>query len=249
MSLLSIVVLNYNRIDYTKQTISNLIKKTRVKHEFIFVDNGSTDGTRRYLDYLRPNTNAVRVTYVFNKYNFGVAGGRNSGLVHARGDYLMTIDDDVLVPDDYDKKLIEACDKIENLGITGINVEKRPYPIKRMSGVRMQAKNGNLGGACLCIPRKIFRKTGFFSPDFIYGGEDTDMYIRMQYLKLKSAYIEPMGKHLHEIGSDKYIDFKGQAHSAESPQVKSVTYHMMQYIKRNHAYVPYRVPNRFKDRI
>lgn len=34
--LLSIIVLNYNRLEYTKQTIENLIKKTSVRHEFFF---------------------------------------------------------------------------------------------------------------------------------------------------------------------------------------------------------------------
>ena len=39
--LMSISVLNYNRIEYSKQTIERLIDITTVRHEFIFIDNGT----------------------------------------------------------------------------------------------------------------------------------------------------------------------------------------------------------------
>jgi GT2 family glycosyltransferase len=243
--MLSIIVLNYNRLHYTRQTIENLIAKTKVPHEFIFVDNGSIDGTREYLKSLEYKTNAVRVQYVFNEFNYGVAGGRNSGLLVAGGDYLMTIDDDILVPDNYDGYLIEACDKISGLGIVGVNVEKAKYkyPVVGVEGIQVRLKKkGNLGGACLCLPRRVFDRVGYFAPDFVYGGEDCDMHIRLCMLGLLSVYIVPSGKHIDKKENKDYEMVKKYAHNPSSKSYQRVGTNEKKYKKTQSVYVPYMEP-------
>jgi glycosyltransferase involved in cell wall biosynthesis len=247
MGLLSIVVLCYNRIDYTKRTITNLIEKTNIKYELILVDNNSSDDTKDYLLSLKNKTNAVRLKYVFNKRNYGVAGGRNSGLINARGDYLMTIDNDILVPDDYDEYIVKTCG-IKNLGITGINVEGKQYPITNIDGVKVQLKKENLGGGSLCLPRRVFNRVGYFSPDFVYGGEDCDMHIRIKKLGLLGAYILPSGKHIEENQNKVYKDFKREAHKSDSNQVKMLALNNRKYEKKNTVYVSYKIPKAFRTK-
>lgn len=240
--MLSIIILNYNRRELSKKTIHHLKIKTTVPHELILVDNGSIDGTREYLETVTGNASTKRIIRVFNKSNLGVAGGRNSGLKEATGDYLMTIDDDIMVPDDYDKKLIEACTKIERLGITGINVESRKYPVKEIDGVRMQIKDGNLGGGCLCMRRDVFEQVGYYSPDFVYGGEDCDMYIRIKRLKLRSMYIEPKGKHIDPKTNKAYEALKRFSHSKKSKAFQKVGDNELKYRRTNKVYIPYKEP-------
>ena len=240
--MLSIIVLNYNRLKYTKQTVFNLVKKTTAEHEFIFVDNGSIDGTREYLKSMEHKTNASKVMYIFNSRNFGVAGRRNTGLKFAKGDYLMTIDDDILVPDNYDGYLIEACDKILNLGITGISIEKKNYPIRTINGVSMQVKDGNLNGGCLCMPRRTFEKVGYFRVMGPYGGEDCDMYIRVREAKLLSAYIIPKGKHIDEKKNTKYENLKKKCHEPGSKVFNEIGANAAKYRKTNKIYIPYKDP-------
>ena len=247
MALLSIVVLCYNRLDYTKKTISTLIDKTKVKHEFIFVDNNSKDDTKKYLASLRGKTNAVRELYVFNKRNYGVAGGRNSGLIKARGDHLMTIYNDIFVPDDYDKHLIDAC-KIKKLGITGINVESKKYSIVNINGIKVQLKKDNLGGGCLCLPRRVFSRVGYYSPDFVYCGEDCDMHLRLKKIGLSGAYIVPNGKHMDERQNKVYYEFKRHAHLPGSEQVEKINANIRKYVLSNNVYVPYSVPKIFRTK-
>jgi len=251
--MLSIIVLNYNRLKYTKKTIQNLIDKTTVEHEFIFVDNGSIDGTREYLKRLEEKnlTNAKKVTCVFNPSNYGVAGGRNSGLRVATGDYLMTIDDDIIVPDKYDKLLIEACDKIPKLGLVGVCVEpnkpKYVYPVSVRDGVKVRRKDGNLGGGCLCMPRRAFDRVGYFSPDFAYGGEDCDMHIRMTQIKLISVYIVPYGKHIDKRENKAYESLKKHAHNKKSASYKKIGDNSGKYRKTKNVYIPYREPDIYTD--
>lgn len=249
--LMSIVVLNWNRVHYTKQTIENLIKKTSIRHEFIFVDNNSTEesGVREYLLSMRDKTNAEHIEYVFNDINFGVGGGRNTGLMKAKGDYLVTIDDDVLVPDNWDVLIAQACDKVPSLGITGVNVEPFNFPIKILNGVKMRPKQGNLGGACLCLPLRVFKRVGYYMAETIYGHEDSEMRCRLDLCGLKSAYIEPKGTHLDNDSMKEYRSAKNDAHVGGSKQLKSLAQFRkrlgLQLKKTGSLYVPFN-PNDFK---
>lgn len=245
--LMSIIVLNYNRLEYSTRTITNLINRTTVPHEFIFVDNGSVDGTREFLSSLMNNkTNAKRVRCIFNPSNYGVAGGRNEGLRLVEGEYIITIDDDILVPKNYDKKLIQACD-VEQMGITGVSVERKDYPVQVIDGVKLQVKKGNLGGACLCLPRRVFDQVGYFSPDYVYGGEDCDMYHRIMRLGLLNAYIVPKGRHIDENKNEDYVELKKKAHKSGSKPYSRVGANLHEYKKTGEVYTPYRKPQIYTE--
>lgn len=58
--LMSIMILNWNRLHYTKRTLEKIIERTTVPHELIFIDNGSKDGTIEYLISMKNKTNAVK---------------------------------------------------------------------------------------------------------------------------------------------------------------------------------------------
>jgi len=237
--IMSIVLLSWNRQHYTKQTLEGIVKNTTIPHELIFVDNGSVDGTREYLKSMEKKTNAEKVTYVFNDKNLGVAGGRNSGLVHAKGDYLVTIDDDVLVPDKWDVHMARACNKIPQLGITGVNVEPFKFQAREINGVKVRPKSGNLGGACLCLPRRVFKRVGYYNTFGQYGHEDAMMYYRLKHLGLISAYIVPKGVHL-DIDADKqYRLAKNKAHVRKSPHLMALAQARAQLTKTGDVYVPY----------
>jgi len=231
--LMSIVVLNWNRLHYTKETIERIIEATSIPHELIFVDNNSYEesGVRQYLKSLEGKTNAEKITYVFNDKNLGVAGGRNSGLVHATGDYLVTIDDDVWIPDQWDVLMAAACDKIPGLGITGVNVEPIKFPTKTINGAQVRPKAGNLGGACLCLPRRVFKRVGYYNYFSTYGMEDCAMYYRLTKMGLLSAYIVPKGKHL-DVDEDKgYREAKNTAQTKGSIQMKELSKYL-QYMRK-----------------
>ncbi len=236
---MSIIVLNWNRLHYTKKTVECIIKKTTIPHELIFVDNGSVDGTREYLKDMENKTNAEKVICVFNDKNLGVAGGRNSGLVCASGDYLVTIDDDIIVPDKWDILMAEACDKIPKLGITGVNVEPFKFPVQTIGGARVRPKQGNLGGACLCLPKRVFKRVGYYNYFSTYGHEDAAMYYRLTTLGLLSAYIEPKGVHL-DVDADKaYRQAKNDAHRKGSVQLQALSAYVRKMRETGDVYVPF----------
>lgn len=239
--LMSIIVLNWNRLHYTKQTIERILEVTTIPHELILVDNNSTEesGVRQYLDTVKGNEKTVDIIRVYNKKNFGVGGGRNTGLLRATGDYLTTIDDDVLVPSSWDVLMAEACDKIPKLGITGVNVEPTNYPIKEINGIKVRPKKNNLGGACLCMPKRVSKRVGFHNCFNLYGHEDCSMYYRLAKLGFISAYIVPRGKHLDTDADLEYRKVKNDAHRKGSAQLKELSAYLMYMRKTGDVYVPF----------
>lgn len=255
--IFSIVVLNWNRIEYTKKTIECLLKKTSVPYILTLVDNCSCEesGVRDYLSTItKSNTNAKEVIHVFNSKNLGVAGGRNSGIyeVERRGfapEYLFNIDDDVLVPDNYDKSLIDVCDKFPKIGITGINVEPNKYPIVEKGGIRVQYKqHGNLGGAALCLPRRIFKVIGYygFGRGTLYGHEDSYIRYKLNALGLLSCYICAKGVHLDKDLDKAYRIAKNAAHKEKvAIQLKELSKCILEMKKTGNLYTPYTLPEQY----
>ncbi|MBV9293162.1 MAG: glycosyltransferase family 2 protein, partial [Frankiales bacterium] len=91
----SVVVPVYNTGVHIEPCIESLLAQSlpRSRHELIFVDDGSTDGTGERLDRLAAEQNHVRV--IHHDQPSGWAGKpRNSGIDAARGEYVQFLDDD-----------------------------------------------------------------------------------------------------------------------------------------------------------
>ena len=83
------------------------VAHTRPPWELIVVDNGSTDGTGDYLAGLQ-DASPVPVTVIANGTNRGFPAAINQGLHEARGEYLVLLNNDVVVTDDWLEQLMVA---------------------------------------------------------------------------------------------------------------------------------------------
>jgi len=242
--ILSIIVLSWNRPKYTRQTIECLLKKTTVPNELILVDNNSDEstGVKKYLNSVTGNKYTENIIHVFNKANRGVAGGRNSGIHVCSGEYIFNIDDDILVPDNYDKMMIDACDKIAKLGVVGISVEPFKYPKATMNGVPVRIKSvGNINGAALCLPRRVFKIVGYYNSfgTNLYSHEDAYLSYVLKHLGLIGVYIPPRGVHLDKDLDKEYRKAKNKTHVKGSPELSSLSGAVMLMKKTNNVYTPY----------
>lgn len=115
--LVSIIILTYNAFKYTRQCISSIQQHTSYPHEIIFVDNGSTDGTVEYLRILIKECPHYKL--IENQENKGFAAGNNQGVAIAGGEYVMLLNNDVLVSDGWLEGLVESLERDENIGMVG----------------------------------------------------------------------------------------------------------------------------------
>jgi GT2 family glycosyltransferase/glycosyltransferase involved in cell wall biosynthesis len=92
----SLVILTYNNLELTRQCVDSILDKTIYPHyEIILVDNNSQDGTRKYLKNLAAENENIHV--VLNEVNQGFARGNNQGASVATGEYLVILNNDVVV--------------------------------------------------------------------------------------------------------------------------------------------------------
>ena len=103
--LTSIIIPCWNQVEFTQQCLASLKEHTRPAWELIVIDNGSTDGTAAYLAGVRDMA-SVPVTVVTNSVNVGFPAAINQGLQLARGDYLVLLNNDVVVTDRWLDQLI-----------------------------------------------------------------------------------------------------------------------------------------------
>lgn len=86
------ILVNYNGMPHLDTCISSVLKQGHADLEVVFVDNNSSDGSLEYARGRFPG-----LIFVTNNENLGYAGGINSGLSHASGDYIAPLNIDTEV--------------------------------------------------------------------------------------------------------------------------------------------------------
>lgn len=106
---LSIVVPCFNEeeaVPIFYDTVTEVVGKMGVDCEYVFVDDGSTDGTLGILRALAAKDPNVR--YVSFSRNFGKEAGIYAGLKYARGEHVALMDADLQDPPAYLPQMYEA---------------------------------------------------------------------------------------------------------------------------------------------
>lgn len=180
----SIVILTHNRLDVTKECINSVLQHTQ-DFELIMVDNASTDGTVEWLSQRVPNAKIIR-----NDQNQGVPIARNQGIRETTTEYIVIMDNDVVVKDGWHKDLFNAMNG-QRADIVGL--EAWQIDVSYQACHKCNNKNERfdyLGGACNLFKRKIFEDIGLldegFSPAYY---EDVDICIRAKNAGYKLAWV------------------------------------------------------------
>lgn len=223
-----IMMVTYNRLNLTKQTLESFLKTTDCNFNLIIIDNASTDGT---VDYIRRFCEENKGTGYFKSYvikennkNLGIATGRNQGLMRSKEDWLVTFDNDIIVPNGWLSECINLLSENKQYGTIGVNFENIQYPIIKLNNRELQDKvKGNLGTACMCFHRNIHKMFGFFNTkDYspLYALEDGDFGMRLYFAGFKRGYITRPGVHLGDGENDQgeYRKIKTREHNKYLPK-------------------------------
>lgn len=113
----SVVILTYNRRELLNRLLCSIAEIRWPSLETIVVDNCSTDGTQEMFPTLFPT-----VSYIRMDQNMGVVA-RNSGMELARGEFLITLDDDIIGISEKDLTILqEIFIKRQNVGAVNFKV-------------------------------------------------------------------------------------------------------------------------------
>jgi GT2 family glycosyltransferase len=197
----TIVVSAYNRLDALKLCLTALRHQTidYDKYEIILVDDCSTDGTKDYIDDNLPNLSNIK--YIRHQVNQGLASARNSGIMSARGEYIILLDCDIIPEPDFIENFLlyhmkypnEKVVVIGNLSFDKTFTHKNNiayFAQSRYLGFRTKRELAKIdyanlstryfAGGIASIPHSTVKEVGLFDSTFkYYGGEDTDYGIRL----------------------------------------------------------------------
>lgn len=195
--IVSIIVLNWNGKDYTKQCIESIAKHTaRKKYELIVVDNGSNDGSIEILEKMK-NKKLVD-TVILNSANIGFSGANNQGMKIAKGEYIFLLNNDTLLEKNWLEKMVAIAESHPKIGVVGPNLPPKKASkivfgggfiddsgIARHSYNKQEHDAEQVGGGAFLIKRALFDKIGFLDNGFnpIYF-EESDYCART----LKAGY-------------------------------------------------------------
>lgn len=185
---LSIVFLNYNRLEETRFTSEFLreILHQRQDIEVIAVDNASSDGTWDYLQ-----TQQSWMTVLRRDENLGIAG-YNAGFELTQGDYVLVLDDDSH-PQDIStlERLIAQLDNNPDWGIIACNIVGKAG--NRLSSWHLPEQNQastsmSFVGCGFIIRRNLFQQVGWYPADFFLYQNELNVAFQVRQLGYKILY-------------------------------------------------------------
>lgn len=112
--MITVIVPVYNSEKYVNRIYNCVLAQTYRDWELIFIDDGSIDGSSALCDSLCVENGRVRVIHQSNK---GASVARRVGIENAKGEYLVFIDSDDIVENDYIEKLWNNLQKYKEKNI------------------------------------------------------------------------------------------------------------------------------------
>ncbi len=239
----TLMMVTYNRLDLTKETVRGLLSGNAGRDfNLVIVDNGSEDGTIQYLQEI-DGTNNISVKYL--PKNKGIAVGRNIALKMADDlgtQWYCTIDNDVLLPDMWLHDCVSILEANKSFAAIGANFEDTDFPVVTKNGFTFQEKHqGNLGTACMVFRKQLHQMIGFFTTEYgLYGLEDSDYGMRCRVAGFKLGYLKERGTHLGigEQDQGEYREFKTETHNNYLSKFNA---NCGAYVRRERQlYIPYK---------
>jgi GT2 family glycosyltransferase len=223
----SIIVLQYNHADLTRQCLASLLAHVDRRHQVILVDNHSTEQEARELGRDFPG-----VRWVACQENGGYSRGNNAGAVHATGDILLFLNNDTLIQSDFVAPLLRRFDESPRAGIVGprllngdgsfqLSAGKSPTFVQEIfdKALAVAIDRGNrtasriverrfarpklvewVTGAALAIRRDVFDLVGGFEESFFMFFEDKDLCARVRRADFE-VWFDPASEIKHLRGA------------------------------------------------
>lgn len=185
----SIVILTYNKLEYTRLCIDSIRQYTRSgTYEIIVVDNASTDGTVEWLKQQKD------IRAVLNQENQGFPRGCNQGIEIAEGDSVLLLNNDTVVTANWLDNMHTALFSDESVGAVGSITNNCSYyqsiPVQYGSIEEMHAfaainnqsdpskweQRIKLVGYSMLIKREVVERIGGLDERFTPGNYEDDDY-------------------------------------------------------------------------
>ena len=200
----SVVIPNFNGIAFLDSVLASLEGQTLSNFEVILVDNGSTDGSCSFVTANYPWVHLIELSE-----NFGFSGAVNAGIRAAKAPYVLLLNNDTEVKEDFVEEMLAAIRRHKNAFSCGARMVQyhdrdrlddvgNYYCALGWSFARGRGKDihayeteDKIFSACAgaaIYRKKILEKIGYFDEEHFAYLEDTDIGYRARIYGYENWY-------------------------------------------------------------
>ncbi len=184
MPKVSVVIPAYNAMTYLPETLECVLRQTFADFEVLIIDDGSSDHIVQWVSQVTD----LRVKLI-SQENQGLPGARNTGIAHARGEYIAFVDADDLWEATKLEKQVQRFETDPAVGLV-YTWTRLIDPLTKPTGnvfegslegkIWEQIVVGDVvgSGSCAMVRRVCFETAGVFDRN-LTSVEDWDMWIRI----------------------------------------------------------------------
>ncbi|MBE6229432.1 MAG: glycosyltransferase family 2 protein [Bacteroidales bacterium] len=215
--LVSIIVPIYGVEAYIEKCVISLMEQTYSDIEYIFVDDCTKDNSIKILETtlekypLRSSkTNIIR-----HEANKGLSAARNSGLLHSTGDYIVHVDSDDYIENDFIEQCVDKIIKTDadivftDRHFVYANIIKEShlctyYDIREWRNALLSGRFPHAVWGCL-IRKSLYTENNILSIEGLHQGEDFAVMCRLAYYVKKIDIVrKPLYNYLVRTNIYKY---------------------------------------------
>ena len=223
-NLVSIIVPHYNYSHYVDQCLASILKQKYKNFEIIIVDDCSKEEEyQKMLDIVDQHRENTKINILIhrNDKNLGLTLTRNRGVRHSIGEYILFLDPDDNIHEDFLLKTRKTLRDNPEIGFAYVNTryfggDNKVFYQPEYNFYRL-INAGNFISYCSLIRRKAFLESGRFNFENWSYLEDYELWIR---LGRKGWY----GKLIPEVLFNYYVHEDSAIHSGFTSEAQKLFY-------------------------
>ncbi len=207
----------YNQLDYTKQFIASLDREEVDFSRIVAVDNGSTDGTREWLQ-----TQGFGHV-ILNNRNLGCGAAWNQGALAIQSKWTVVMNNDVVCAKGWLSNLLASAERHQLQIASPAMVEgELDYDLEAWSQDASQkmhgyCREGAPHAVCMAIREDVWDEIGYFMPvPKLLGYEDGIFFQRARENNIKTGTIGNAWLHHYGMTTQKALKLEKKLEEKDS---------------------------------
>jgi GT2 family glycosyltransferase len=207
------IIVSWNRIGPLQHCLDSLLRQDYENLDIMVLDNASKDGTIKLLK----KKYSGKIGLLELEDNLGASRARNLGVLDSMGKYLLFLDSDAELLDDWAVgRMVDMLERNANLaGTSGVIYQDRecqhtwfrgaccdPYYYVDVTSHLDKERPIEILSTCFAVVRRdVFVKAGGFDTWYFYIHEDTDLFLRIRDMGYDYAIDENI-RIYHDLSSE-----------------------------------------------
>jgi GT2 family glycosyltransferase len=207
----------YNQLEYTQQFIASLDREEVDFSRIVAVDNGSTDGTRNWLQ-----TQGFGQV-ILNNRNLGCGAAWNQGALSLQSEWTVVMNNDVVCAKGWLKNLLALAERHQLQIASPAMVEgELDYDLEawcQEASQKMQGycRFGAPHAVCMAIREDVWDEIGYFMPvPKLLGYEDGIFFQRAQENHIKTGTVGDAWLHHYGMTTQKALKLEKKMNERDS---------------------------------